>query len=106
MDELHKVKVTLMVDFDPEAVNGMAPFEEYVREAGVKGLLPDRWTEDNMEACIKYSVETTNWSSLGSWVEKQDLINHYGPVGMVTQLWFFAWQCLAASRRVMRRKWR
>jgi hypothetical protein len=57
MDELHKVKVTLMVDFDPEAVNGMAPFEEYVREAGVKGLLPDRWTEDNMEACIKYSVE-------------------------------------------------
>jgi hypothetical protein len=60
MDELHKVKLTLMVDFDPEAVNGMAPFEEYVREADVNGLLPDRWTEDNMEACIKYSVETTN----------------------------------------------
>jgi splicing suppressor protein 51 len=94
LEEYTEKGVTEIIDDDPEATDGMAPFREYVVEGARKGLVPAWWTKEKVKGCIEYGMEVKSWNNLAKWVEEVAIINHYGPVGMLLQLGMFAYQVL------------
>lgn len=97
LEEYHVLKVTEIIDDDPEAVYGMTPFRNYIADAAKKGLLPPTWTKDNTNACIEYSLNENNWSNLHNlWVEGLAYINHYGGPSMLVHLTLFAYQVVGS----------
>jgi splicing suppressor protein 51 len=63
LEEYTEKGVTEIIDDDPEAADGMAPFREYVVEGARKGLVPAWWTKEKVKGCIEYGMEVKSWNT-------------------------------------------
>ncbi|RHZ62637.1 hypothetical protein CDV55_106971 [Aspergillus turcosus] len=69
---------------------GRASFRRFLKRVQRKsGLLPNWWTPAKAEECVRYGMDSANWSYLGHAVEKHDIMEHYGNNLMPMQLRMF-----------------
>jgi hypothetical protein len=90
---------TFLGDIDMDSLyggardNGRAHFRQFLKRVERKpGLLPSWWTPAKAAECVRYGMDSANWSCLTSAVEKHDIIEHYGNPLMPMQLRMFGEQ--------------
>lgn len=75
--------------YPDDPISGFKAFLEKVEAK--RELLPEWWTADNAEECVKVG-EGDGWSSLAKSIRKNDVVEHYGDERFGIQLRFFGEQ--------------
>ena len=74
------------VEYPEDPINGFKAFLKLFDNK--RALLPEWWTEDKAEECVKVG-EGDGWSSLHRMIVKKDVIEHYGDQRFGLQLRLF-----------------
>lgn len=79
------------------AIDALRSFKEFLLEVNMlnskrrktKRVLPDWWTNADIQACLEVAKKSRGWSYIGAAVERSDVRKHYDDFGMPNQLRMF-----------------